>query len=306
MKDRSLKILDIVPPFDFDLSARVFSREDKQIQTYSDGEYSRVLRIGDKLLLASIRSMGTVDEPKLLVKLKSDAEISRRDKTVAQKLISTIFDLKLDLKPFYQTVAVDKVMLKLVERLKGLKAVATPTAFEALISSILAQQISLNVAFNMRRKLIKKFGDVLTIDLDKYYAFPMPERLSIATINEFRACGLSTRKAEYVKGVSKLLASGELKLEDLKSMDEETILRELCKIKGIGRWTAELTMVRGMHKHNVLPADDLGLRRCVAEYYTGGMPVSGDEARAVAEKWKPWRGYASFYLIAAERLGIKA
>ena len=79
MKDRSLKILDIVPPFDFDLTARIFSHGDKQIQTYSDGEYSRVLRIGDKLLLASVRSVGTVDEPKLSVKLRSGAEISKVD-----------------------------------------------------------------------------------------------------------------------------------------------------------------------------------------------------------------------------------
>lgn len=73
----NLKIFDIVAPFDFDLTAKVFSRGDGQIQTYSGGEYSRVLRIGDKLLLASIRSMGTFDQPKLLVNLRSDGEISR-------------------------------------------------------------------------------------------------------------------------------------------------------------------------------------------------------------------------------------
>ena len=214
--------------------------------------------------------------------------------------------MKLDLKPFYRTVTADKVISKLVGRLKGLKAIATPTAFEALVCSILEQQISLNVAFNIERKLIKKFGDALTIDEGIYYAFPTPERLSLATMKQFRACGLSRRKAEYVKGVSKLLTSGELKLEDMKDMDEKTVFSELCKMRGIGRWTAELTMVRGMHKHDTMPADDLGLRRCIARYYRGGKPVSSDEARAVAEKWKPWRGYASFYLIVASRLGIRA
>lgn len=197
-------------------------------------------------------------------------------------------------------------MSKIVKKLEGLKICSTPTAFEALVSSIIEQQISLNVALNMERKLIKKFGEMLTLDSDTYYAFPTPEKLSLASLKQFRACGLSTRKVEYIKRISKLLSNGELDLEEMKSMSEERIFRELLEIRGVGIWTAELTMVRGMQKYDTMPADDLGLRRCVAEYYTGGKLVSSDEARTIAENWKPWRGYASFYLIVAEMIGVEA
>jgi DNA-3-methyladenine glycosylase II len=306
MKDRSLKIFDIVPPFDFDLTARIFSHGDKQIQAYSNGEYSRVLRIGDKLLLASVRSMGTVNEPKLLVKLRSNIEISSEDATAVKKLISTIFDVRLDLKPFYQAVASDKIMSKIVKKLNGLKICSTPTAFEALVSSIIEQQISLNVALNIERKLIKKFGEKSTLDTGEYYAFPTPEKLSLGSLKQFRACGLSTNKVEYIKGISKLLSNRELDLEEMKNMDDGMIFKELLGVRGVGIWTAELTMVRGMQKYDTMPADDLGLRRCIAGYYTGGKLVSSDGARAIAEKWKPWRGYASFYLIVAEMIGVEA
>jgi DNA-3-methyladenine glycosylase II len=305
MKCRSLKISDIVPPFDFDLTARIFSRGDKQIQTYSDGDYSRVLRIGDKLLLVSVRSKGTVAEPKLLVKLGSNTEITKENAAAAKKLISTIFDGRFDLKPFYRAVASDEIMSEIVKKLKGLRICSTPTAFEALVSSIIEQQISLNVALNIERKLIKKFGEKLTFDTGEYYAFPTPEKLSQGSLKQFRACGLSTMKVEYIKGISKLLSKGELDLEEMKSMDEGTILKKLLEIRGVGIWTAELTMVRGMQKYDTMPADDLGLRRCIAGYYTGGKLISSHEARVIAEKWKPWRGHASFYLIVAEMMGIE-
>jgi DNA-3-methyladenine glycosylase II len=306
MKERTIKIFGIISPFDFDLTARIFSHGDKQIQTYYDGEYSRVIRICGKLILASVRSVGTVNEPKLLVKLGSNDEISRGDVAAAKKLISEIFDVKLDLGTFYRTVASDRIMMKIVRKLNGLKICSTQIAFEALVSSIVEQQISLNVALNIERKLIKKFGEKLTLDTGEYYAFPTPEKLSLASLKQFRACGLSTNKAEYIRGVSKLLSNHELDLEEMKIMDDRTILKELLEIRGVGVWTAELTMIRGMKKYDTMPADDLGLRRCIAGYYTGGKSVSSEQARAIAEKWKPWRGYASFYLIVAEMMGVEA
>lgn len=305
MKERSLNILNIVSPFDFDLTARIFSHGDKQIQAYSDGEYYRVLRIGDKPLLASVSSNGTVGEPKLLVKLGSNTEISKGDVKAAKKLISTIFDVNLDLKPFYRAVASDGIMSEIVKKLRGLKICSTPTTFEALVSSIVEQQISLTVALSIERKLIKKFGEKLTLDTNEYYTFPNPEKLSLGSLKQFRACGLTKMKSEYIRGISKLLLKGELNLEEMKRVDEGTIIKKLLEIRGVGTWTAELTMVRGMQKYDTMPADDLGLRRCVAEYYTRGKLVSSHEARVIAEKWKPWRGYASFYLIVAEMMGIE-
>jgi len=294
------------PPFDFDISAKIFSSGDKQIRKYENGKYWEVLRVNNRLILITITSLGTVDKPKLRVELKSNEEISHNDKKKAEEIISSMFNLKVDLKTFYEYVENDEIMLKLTQKLRGLKGPATPTVFEALICSIIEQQISLNVAHILERNVIKTFGDALKVDNEVYYAFPSPQKLASATVEDLRKCGLSLKKAEYIIGVSKLVVDGRLDLEKFKRYeDAREIINELCEIRGIGVWTAELTMVRGMRKQEVIPADDVGLRRHISHFYRNDEKISSEEARRIAEKWGKWKGAASFYLIMAGRLGIK-
>jgi DNA-3-methyladenine glycosylase II len=300
------EIIKPTPPFDFDLSAKIFSEGDKQIRKYENGKYWQVMAVNGKLILIIIKSVGTVDEPKLSVELRSNREISSENRKKVEEIIRSLFDLKLDLKPFYEVVKNDKIMLKLVHKLTGLKSGMAPTVFEALIYSIIEQQISLNVAFSIERNLIKTFGDILGVDDEVYYAFPTPQKLASATIEQLRKCGLSSKKAEYIRDASDLIVEGNLKLEEFKSFeDPREIINELCKIRGVGVWTAELTMVRGMHKLEAIPADDIGLRRYISHYYCSDRKISSEEARIIAEKWREWKGLASFYLIMAGRLGVK-
>lgn len=298
--------IEPTPPFDFDLSAKIFSDGDKQICKYSEGKFLRVIQVNDKLILIVIESKGSVNEPEILVELESNGRILDDDRKITEEVVCSLFDLKLDLKSFYKVVRSDKVMSKLTQKLYGLKSGTTPTVFEALVYSIIEQQISLNVAFSMEKRLIKTFGDVLRIDNEVYYAFPTPQKLVSATIDHLRSCGLSSKKAEYIRDISNLITDGELDLEKFKNYREnEDIIKELCKIRGVGIWTAELTMVRGMHKLDAIPADDLGLRRYISRYYCNDRRISGEEARKIAEEWGEWKGLASFYLIMAGRLGVK-
>ena len=81
--------------------------------------------------------------------------------------------------------------------------------------------------------------------------------------------------------------------------------RELDRVRGVGVWTAELTMLRGMQRLEALPADDLGLRRTISHYYCGGKHDYQCEARQIAKGWGKWKGLAAYYLIVAEMLGIE-
>jgi len=293
------------PPFDFDLSAKVFSDGDKQIRRYENGKYWRVIRVNNKLVLIIIKALGNVDEPRLLVELKSNEEISNSDKKMVEEIIFSLFNLKFDLMLFYEDLKNDKIISRLAQKLRGLKSPTTPTVFEALISSLVEQQISLNAAYSIERKMTKAFGDVLRIDDKVYYAFPTPQKLASVSIEQLRRCGLSLKKSEYIKGVSKSIIEGKLNLEEFKNYDIKEITEELCKIRGIGVWTAELTMVRGMHKLEAMPADDIGLRRCISHYYCNDEKISRDEARRIAGKWGKWKSLAGFYLIMAEKLGLE-
>ncbi len=293
-----------LPPFDFDLSARIFASGSERIQRYEAGLFWQAIRLGGAPSLLRVSSLGTAAHPRLMVQVEPDDAFSGYISRGIEALVVRLFNLNLDLLPFYEAVKEDHIMLQITKRLWGLHSPCTATVFEALVDSIIEQQISLKAAWSMQRRLIEAFGEALTLEGSTYFAFPGPETLAASTIEQLRACGLSGRKAEYVQGVARLAAGG-LDLENFPAWGEEKIIEELSKIRGVGVWTAEMTMIRGMQKFDALPADDLGLRRVIAHYYRGGEKISGVEARQIAEAWSGWRGLASFYLIMAEMLQIE-
>src|SRR5208283_1655459 len=118
---------------------------------------------------------------------------------------------------FYNEIKNDSTMTKIAQQLYGLKNPTTPTVFEALVDSIVEQQISIKVAHTIEERLIKKFGEVLTLDGETRYAYPTPQNIACNTVEEIRGCGLTLRKAEYIQEAAKLIAEGKLDLEHLKS-----------------------------------------------------------------------------------------
>jgi DNA-3-methyladenine glycosylase II len=297
--------IQALAPFNFDLTAQIFANGDKQIRSYANGQFSQVLKVNGKLVLIRLTSTGTVEQPKINVELKSNNPITLEDKRKAEEAVKFIFNLDFDLQSFYEDIKNDQTMQQITKQLYGLKNPTTPTVFEALADSIVEQQISIKVAQIIEVKLAKKFGETLTLNGDSYYAYPTPQSMACASIEEIRNCGLSQRKAEYIQEAAKLIAEGKLDLEHLKNnKTPEQIIAELDEIRGIGVWTAELTMLRGMQKLDALPADDFGIRRVISRYYCNGKPIKSAEAREVAKSWGKWKGLAAYYLIVAEIKGI--
>jgi DNA-3-methyladenine glycosylase II len=303
----STVLLRPVPPYDFDLSATIFSSGDRQIRRYENGRLWQVIRLGNKLVLATVQSKGTVDAPELTLTLASAGALNRNDQSAAGACMYKLLNLGLDLKSFYKGVKHDAVLRRLTRDLKGLRFMTTASLFEALVYAICEQQISLVVARSIETKIVKAFGDTLQIGSDTYYAFPTPLALSEAPIDRIRACGMSQKKAEYVRDISHMVARNELDLEKFRNYkDTNKIIEELRKIRGVGLWTAEYLLIRGMSRLEALPADDLGIRRSISHYYFHDEKITAEQARRMAENWGPWRGLASFYLLSAQRLGIQA
>ena len=296
-------ILKITPksPFNFELSAKIFSNGDPQIQRYEKGSYWQLIWLNNKLVLITVRSLGSVDKPELSVSLKPDNELNKKDNVIARKILTSIFNLDFDLRYFYE----DRIMSKLTLKLCGLNSPTTPTFFEAIVSSIIEQQISLKATRSIETRMIKEFGDMLQLDGKTYYSFPTPETISNLEREDLRGSGLSFRKAEYVIGLSKSIEENNLDLNELKTKNTSEIISELLKIRGIGVWTAELAVIRGIHRLVALPADDIGLRRVVSHYYNNYEPISADELRRIAKGWGKWSGLAAFYLVVADIMSIK-
>jgi DNA-3-methyladenine glycosylase II len=161
--------------------------------------------------------VGTVNNPKLEIDLTSDTKIEAGTASRAEEIIGSVLNLKLDLKSFYETAQKDKVLSVIIQELRGLKSPITPTVFEALVDSIIEQQISLTVAHVLQNRLVKSFGDVLRIGQQKYYVYPRPEALASASIDELTKCGLSTRKAEYVQDICLITGGRSINLEPIRT-----------------------------------------------------------------------------------------
>jgi DNA-3-methyladenine glycosylase II len=110
------------------------------------------------------------------------------------------------------------------------------------------------------------------------------------------ACGLSRRKVEYVLDLAGHFARGAIVPERWQAMGDEQVIAELTEVRGIGRWTAEMFLIFNLLRPDVLPLDDLGLRRAVSLSYRRGRAVSAGGIQRIAQAWQPWRSVATWYL----------
>lgn len=292
-------------PYDFHLSAMIFASGDPWIRRYNRGIFRQVLEIGETPALVTVFSKGTTEEPRLHISVITQEPHSESMIRAACTIVSSLFNLSEDLTPFYQAMKKDAVMAGLVRRLRGLKAPTTPTIFEALVDSVIEQQISLKAAHSIENRLIRATGTALTLDGNTYYGYPSPYNLEKTPDSTFRACGLTVRKGEYIREISRKILEGTLDLERFKTFpDTEPIISELMKVRGIGRWTAELTILRGLHRPDAFPADDVGVRRFISNVYHNGEKISPADARLFAHQWGDWKGFAAYYLEIADLMGF--
>ena len=282
-------------PFDFKLIASLYSRFPTQcVDIYEVGVYKRALRIGGKIHFIKVRSSGSVGEPKLFVETKPSVQ-----KSLVEEKIKWMFGTEENLGGFYKLALKDEKFAPVIKDLYGLRAPKTPNAFEALIIAITEQQIALPVALGLRKRLVKRFGEPIEVRGCKYYAFPTPDSLVRAEPREIRKLGLSTRKSEYIVDVAKKVAKKEIDLEEMRGWKQERILETLTKIRGIGPWTVEYMMCRGMGRYEALPANDLALRTSLTKFLDKKERISEKEARKFLERFGKYKGYAAFYLIYA-------
>ena len=204
-------------------------------------------------------------------------------------------------------LADDPVLSDAVGALRGLRHTRTETVWEALVHAVVGQQVSGVVARVIRDLIVTGYGTEVRVDGHVVHAFPRPQTLLAAGVDALRALKLSARKAEYVVGIAESALQGDLDHETLAPLSDEEAIAMLSSIRGVGRWTAQWTLMRALGRVDALPAGDLALQRVVGECYFDGRRLTEEELERFAEeRWKPYRGLAVTYLfsrIRQERAG---
>ena len=126
--------------------------------------------------------------------------------------------------------------------------------------------------------------------------FQHPERAAQLTVAELRDLQFSTRKAEYLIGLSEQVASGQLQLEKLALQSDQDIMDTLIKIRGIGRWTVENFLLFGLGRPNLFPKADIGIQNAIKKLYNLEQKPTQEEMETYSKSWSPYLSYASLYL----------
>lgn len=182
----------------------------------------------------------------------------------------------------------DRIMRRLIAQYPDAALESRGNAFVTLARSIVGQQISVKAA--------QTIWDRFVLAVAQGRAEPMPGEVLAASVECLRDAGLSKRKIEYMQDLAAHFSEKKLDPELWDEMDDEAIILELVKVRGIGRWTAEMFLIFYLLRPNIFPLDDIGLMRGISENYFSGEPVSRAEARELAEAWAPYRTVAIWYL----------
>jgi len=197
-------------------------------------------------------------------------------------------------------MASDRDMAPLLERFGELRIVRAPDLYEALLVAVIGQQVSVLSAQSTRRRLTQNLGTRVAVDKvpgrENHYLYPTARQLIKAGELGLREQGLSRQKSKYLLEIAHRAAAGELDREAFATLSDEEALKRLCEIKGVGRWTAEIALMRGLGRNDVFAAGDLGLQVAVQELRGMRKRPSEKELRKISERWKGWRSYAAFYL----------
>ena len=200
-----------------------------------------------------------------------------------------------DLEAFARFAATSHPVLgDLVHRLRGLRPPLAPDPFEALVTSITAQRVSLHAAFAIRARLVRRFGKA------ELRVFAFPEREDLATVSpaDLTELVFSRPTAEYVVS----LARADIDFSALATLPDDEVKARFVELPGIGEWTADWFLARHLARPDAWPAGDLGLRKAVSAFYFDGRDLSTAEVRAFGERFSPHQNLAAQYLLVALRV----
>ncbi|MBI4608385.1 MAG: DNA-3-methyladenine glycosylase 2 [Candidatus Rokubacteria bacterium] len=262
--------------------------------------FRRVVRVHGQLHGYELGWSGPPDAVQLTLSLPGSRSTRVAEAALAE--VRRLLFLDADLPAFYRMAKGDPALSGLITPLYGLRPTLAPSPFEMLVGAISAQQVNLAFAFTTRARLVRRFGERVTVNGGVIYSFPGPERVAKARVSELRRMQFSTRKAEYIIGLARLTSSGALDFDHLGRLPNEEVIAALTQVRGFGRWTAEWFLCRALGRGDVCPAGDLGVRKGFAHFYNRGRPLSERAIRRRAGQWGEHQNLAVHYLLAGLRL----
>ncbi len=200
--------------------------------------------------------------------------------------------------PVERLAAADAVIGRLLAAAHGYRPPLVADPFEALVTSVTAQQVNLRWATTTRTRLVHRFGTTVELGERRLWAFPSPGDLAAADPQELRDLQLNWAKAHAIVGIAEAAVAGEL--DGLADQPSDEVAARLTRLRGVGPWTADWFLARCLGRPHAVAAGDLGVRKAVGTIYLGlDRPASEAEVRSVTDPWGDAANWAVHLLLEA-------
>jgi DNA-3-methyladenine glycosylase II len=288
--------MEALPPFRLDLTAAALRRRpDNAVDMWDGRVYRRALTLEGGTIEVAVVQMERSAAPQLTVTL-AGAELDQQTEEAARAALARLLGLELDLSPFYRHAEGDPLLHSLAQRFRGLKPPRFPTLFECLVNAIACQQLTITVGIRLLNRLADAYG---TASGEGTRAFPLPAQLAGLAPEALNSLGFSRAKARSIVELAAGITAGTFDPAAVETLDDRAALAALLRLRGVGRWTAEYALLRGLGRLHVFPGDDVGARTNLARWLDRRGPLDYAGVQAAVRPWHPFAGLVYFHLLLA-------
>ena len=295
---RATVVLRATPPFRLDLTTWALRRrKNNVVDRWDAGHYSRVVVVDGHPVRLAVTQQVAGAQPTLVVTVESTTRISTRVRKEAGLLVQKMLGLAVDLQPFYKLARDNRVIGPLVEQFAGVRPPRFPTVFEGLVNAIACQQVSLDVGIVLLNRLSERFGAQFVTPDTVLHALPTPAGLADVPEESIRELGFSHQKTQAIQELSTHVADTTVDLARLEGMTNEEAVAYLSRIRGIGRWSAEYVLLRGLGRLDTFPGDDIGAQNNLQRLFHLPQKPDYNDIRQLTSPWHPYEGVVYFHLL---------
>jgi DNA-3-methyladenine glycosylase II len=284
-------------PYNFPLLLDVLSRfAHPTLDIAHAGAYWRALRSNGGLALVRVTSSGTVDSPALDVHLVAASGDIDPDEVVAG--LRHILHTDADRADFVTVARADDNLWRVVEPLIGLPEWRTATIFEALMQTIIEQQIAWTAAQKAQRWLVEWTGECIVHQEKPYYAFPKSSNIAAATVDDLKPLKITFKRMALMIDLAQQVESRVLDLEAFGDLPPDDAYQHLLSIKGIGHWTAAVTLERAFGHKDWVAHNDVVLQAATNRYFYGGTGrIPPEQVTETFARYGVYAGLAAHYTM---------
>jgi DNA-3-methyladenine glycosylase II len=287
---RSTFHLEPVPAFRLDLTVWTLRRRpDNAVDRWDGQTYRRVLALPAGLVEVAVTQVGLPETPQFRVVVEGQTLRSPLKAAVISAL-ERLLGLCIDLMAFYQFAARQGRLGQLARRFRGMKPPRFATVFESVVNAIACQQVTLTLGIRLLNGLTANYGPALQEGDGTVHAFPRPDDLAGLLPEAWRRIGFSRQKGRAMIDLARSITKGRLDLEGLAGLSDEEAIGRLRGLRGVGRWTAEYVLLRGLGRTHIFPGDDVGTRNNLQRWLHLAGPLDYGGVQRTLARWQRYGG----------------